>query len=113
MRHGEHYDKPLLIAVMALAIIGIVMVYSASSVAALTQYGDAAFFMKRQILWLVIGLALMALAMHTDHRVFSDQRAVIGLLVIAFLLLALTLVPEVGREVNGARRWLRLGSLTF
>ncbi len=111
-RKGQ-YDKTLLLAIMALLAVSVVMVYSSSSVVALTHYGDPAYFMKRQILWVLIGLAGMAVAMHTDHRVFADQRAVLGLLVIALALLALTFLPHLGREINGARRWLRLGALTF
>lgn len=107
------YDSTLLITVAALLLISVVMVYSSSSVVALTNYDDAAYFMKRQVLWIIIGLALMVIAMHTDHRMFSDDRAALGLVIISLLLLAATFVPVIGREVNGARRWLRLGALTF
>ena len=47
------------------------MVYSSSSVVALTTYDDPAFFMKRQIMWAVVGLALMAVTMRMDHRVLA------------------------------------------
>lgn len=107
------YDKMLLFAVAALLAVGIVMVYSSSSVVALTNYGDPAYFMKRQVLWALLGLGLMTVTMHTDHMVFADQRAALGLLVISLLLFFATLVPGVGHEINGARRWLRLGGLTF
>lgn len=107
------FDKTLFFSIMALLLISVIMVYSSSSVVALTNYNDPAYFVKRQVLWVVIGLAFMAMTMHTDHRVLSNQRAVIGLLVLSLLLLAATLVPSVGKEINGARRWLRLGSLTF
>ena len=113
MRSAPHYDRTLLVTAMALLLMSIIMVYSASSVVALTYYDDAAYFMKRQILWAVIGLAVMAIAMHTDHRMFSNQRAAIGLVDISLLLLAATFVPTIGKEVNGARRWLSLGTLTF
>ncbi len=89
------------------------MVYSSSSVVALTTYDDPAFFMKRQILWAAAGSLLMAVAMRIDHRRLSDQRVVIALLVVSLALLAATLVPGVGRMINGSRRWLRLGMLSF
>lgn len=108
-----HYDRMLLAAAIVLVVIGIVMVYSSSSVVALKKYNDAAYFMKRQILWSLFGAALMVIAMRTDHRIFGSQRAAVGLLVVALLLLAGTLVPGVGSSVNGARRWLRTGALTF
>ena len=107
------YDSTLLITVAAFLLISVVMVYSSSSVVGLTNYDDAAYFMKRQVLWIIIGLALMVIAMHTDHRMFSDDRAALGLVIVSLLLLAATFVPVIGREVNGARRWLSLGALTF
>jgi len=113
MHADAHYNRPLLIAVFALLIISVVMVYSSSSVVALTTYNDPAFFMKRQVMWALIGLAVMALTMRLDHRLLSDQRVVLGLVFISLILLVATFVPGVGRTINGARRWLRLGWLTF
>ena len=108
-----HFDRPLLFAVLTLLVISVVMVYSSSSVVALTNYDDPAYFMKRQVLWVFLGLALMAVVMRMDHRMFADRRAAAGFLVVSLLLLAVTLIPGIGREINGARRWLRLGSLTL
>jgi cell division protein FtsW len=88
-------------------------VYSSSSVVALTTYDDPSFFMKRQLMWAVVGLALMAVAMRTDHRRLQDKRTVIIFLIVSLLLLAATLVPGVGRMINGSRRWLRLGMFSF
>ena len=111
--HQGQYDAPLLAAIFALLMASVVMVYSSSSVVALTTYGDPAFFMKRQIIWAVVGLALMAIAMRTGHRVLQDKRVVLVLLIVSLALLVATLVPGVGRMINGSRRWLRLGMLSF
>ena len=113
MHHKAQYDRMLLFAILLLITGSVVMVYSSSSVVALTTYDDPAFFMKRQIMWAVVGLALMTITMRTDHRLLSDQRVVIALLAISLLLLAATLVPGVGRMINGSRRWLRLGMFSF
>jgi len=113
MHYKGHYDAPLLAAVLALLVGSIVMVYSSSSVVALTTYQDPAFFMKRQIMWAVIGLALMAITMRMDHAVLQDRRVVLGLLLVACVLLASTLIPGVGRMINGSRRWLRFGFVSF
>ncbi len=113
MQHKGHFDRTLLFAILMLLVISVVMVYSASSVVALTTYNDSAYFMKRQLLWAAVGLAFMAVTMRLNHRLLSNQRVVIPFLVISLLLLAATLVPGVGRMVNGARRWLRLGMLSF
>jgi cell division protein FtsW len=111
--HTGHYDRLLLFAILTLLAISVVMVYSSSSVIALTTYDDPAFFMKRQLLWACIGLALMATAMRTDHRLLSDQRVVVALMALSLALLAATLIPGVGRMINGSRRWLRFGMLSF
>ena len=108
-----HYDKTLLIAVLALVGVSVVMVYSASSAVALTSYGDPQFFMKRQILWAVVGLAVMAITMRIDHRVFEDRRVVLALVVVTLVLLIALLVPGIGRVINGSRRWLRFGVVSF
>lgn len=109
----QHYDKILFIAIMALLLVSVVMVYSSSSVVALTNYNDPGFFMKRQILWVIIGLVFMTITMHTDHHTLSRQRAALGFMLISLLLVTATLLPAIGREINGARRWLRFGGMTF
>jgi cell division protein FtsW len=91
----------------------VVMVYSSSSVVALTTYDDSAYFMKRQILSVLVGLVCMAIAMRIDHRLLSDRRIVLALIIISLVLIAATLVPGIGKMVNGSRRWLRYGMLSF
>ena len=113
MRHKPQYDRLLLVTILLLITGSVVMVYSSSSVVALTTYDDPAFFMKRQLMWAVVGLALMTVTMRIDHRLLSDQRVVIALLALSLVLLAATLVPGVGRMINGSRRWLRLGMFSF
>ena len=113
MHHKGHYDRTLLFAVLMLLVVSVVMVYSSSSVVALTTYDDSAFFMKRQLLWAIVGLALMAITMRIDYRQLSGQRVVVSLMAVSLLLLAATLVPGIGRTINGSRRWLRLGMLSF
>ena len=111
--HKGHYDGALFVVILALLITSVVMVYSSSSVVALTSYNDSAFFAKRQLSWAVGGLLLMAFTMRMDHRRLGEQRTVIALLVVSLLLLVATLAPGIGRTVNGSRRWLRLGMLSF
>jgi cell division protein FtsW len=108
-----HYDSPLFAAILALIIVSVVMVYSSSSVVALTSYDDAAFFARRQLIWAVAGILVMAAAMRIDHRLLGEQRVVMAILLVSLLLLAATLVPGIGRMVNGSRRWLRLGMFSF
>ena len=113
MRASGHYDRILLSAILSLLVVSVVMVYSSSSVVALTTYDDPAYFMKRQILWAIAGLVLMAITMRLDHRLFYDRRLAIGLAVAALVMLLVTLVPGIGKMINGSRRWLKFGLLSF
>lgn len=107
------YDKVLFSAVMLLLICGVVMVYSSSSVVALTSYHDPSYFMKRQILWALLGLAAMAGLMRFDHEKLADKRVIALLLIVTLALMVMTLLPGIGRAVNGARRWIRISGFSF
>ena len=107
------YDRVLLMAVLTLLAVGVVMVYSSSSVVALTTYNDPTYFLRRQVVWAMLGLALMAAAMRMDHELLEHKPVVAVLLLVTFLLLAATFVPGIGRTINGARRWIKLGIFTF
>ncbi len=94
-----------------LICIGIVMIYSASSIYAWERYKDGFFFLKRHISFLVIGAFLTFLVMSVDYRKF--KRFAKPLLILSSLLLILVLIPGIGREVSGARRWFRFRFISF
>ncbi|OGX15412.1 MAG: cell division protein FtsW [Omnitrophica WOR_2 bacterium RBG_13_41_10] len=94
-----------------LICVGVVMIYSASSIYACEKYQDGFFFLKRHLSFLVIGLALTLFIMSIDYR--KLRRFSKPLLIIAFLLLVLVLIPGLGREVSGARRWFRFKFISF
>ncbi len=100
-----HRPETLLIAVvMALVCFGTVMVYSSSSSRAFLEDGDALRFVKRQVVFAIIGLGAYYLCTRMDLRALNRLAGpVMGLSVI--LLLAV-LIPGVGQEINGSRRWL-------
>jgi len=94
-----------------LICIGIVMIYSASSIYAWERYKDSFFFLKRHLSFLVIGAILTLLVMSIDYK--RLRRLAKPLLAVSILLLVLVLIPHIGREVSGARRWFRLKSISF
>jgi len=94
-----------------LVCIGIIMIYSASSIYAAEQYKDGFFFLKRHILFLLIGCVLMFIVMCIDYR--KLRKFARPLLFISFILLVLVLIPGIGREVSGARRWFRFKVFSF
>ncbi len=94
-----------------LICIGIVMIYSASSIYAWERHKDSFFFLKRHIRFLFIGAFLTFLVMSVDYR--KLQRFARPLLLFSLFLLVLVLIPGIGREVAGARRWFRFKSISF
>lgn len=102
-------DFALFAVTLILAAIGVVMVFSASSVKAMVLYDDAFYFLKRQVLWAVLGFGVAFFFMNMDYR-FLRKLATPGI-VFAILLLIMVLIPGVGKVGGGARRWLGHGSL--
>ncbi len=97
----------LFLTVLALTSVGIVMVYSASSVASQAQFHDSAWFLKRQLMYAVVGLVSMSIAWRLHFE--KLRRVTLPLLAVTCVTLALVLIPHVGRVAGGARRWLSLG----
>jgi cell division protein FtsW len=111
---APEYDRSLAWAALLLMAIGVVMVYSASiATAEASRYtgANAAYFLLRHALYLGAALAA-ALAVFLLPVRFWQKCAPLAFLA-SLALLVLVLVPGVGREVNGARRWLDLGGLTL
>ncbi len=94
-----------------LICIGVVMIYSASSIYAWEKYKDSLFFLKRHLIFLAIGIFLTFLIMMADYR--KLQNLAKPLLILSIFLLALVLIPGIGREVSGARRWFRFKFISF
>jgi cell division protein FtsW len=103
-RHEAAY--PLLIAVIALVAIGVVMVYSASSVRSYISTADPGSQGLQQGIWAAIGLVLMIAASRTDFRLL--RYAAIPVFVLTLGLLAIVLIPGIGTSAFGSRRWLYL-----
>ncbi|MEO7917309.1 MAG: putative lipid II flippase FtsW [Dokdonella sp.] len=105
------YDLGLIIAAVALACLGIVMVASSSVAVAAGQNVSEFYFLKRHLVFVALGLVL-AIAVARVELSWLQRNASVLLLFGAFLLLLL-FVPGIGMRVNGARRWLHLGIAGF
>jgi cell division protein FtsW len=99
------YDRTLFTVILVLLAFGTAMIYSASAFMASqrTVFGSPTFFLKRQLIRLSLGLALMILVMHIDYRLW--RRLSKPLLVVGIILLAV-LAAGHGMAIRGARRWL-------
>src|SRR5664279_1251866 len=100
----------LFLAVLGMLVIGIVMLFSTSAFAR-DSHGDVYFFMKRQAVWLGVGLAVCIVAALVDYHFWQRTWWIwFGLAIVA---LALCFVPHFGMRINGSRRWVGLGPFTF
>lgn len=108
---SRYIDRDLLIALLALAGIGIVMLGSASLWVAERQYGNAYHYLNRQVVFLLLGTVL-CVALY-QIRIHFWQSLGVKLLPLVLILLLLVLIPGIGTEVKGSRRWLSLGPVAL
>ena len=110
-RRGLGVDGTVLAVVAALSFVGVIMVFSASAVVAGTQFHDAVYFLKRQVLWLLVGFVVLHVASRIDY--VRWRKLAPWLLGGTALLLVIVLLPSLGWVAKGARRWLRLGPVSI
>ncbi len=103
----QELDRTLLWSVALLLAVGLVMVASASVAVAERYTGNSFYFFYRQLAYVGVGLGGAAVMLSIPLAAW--ERSSFLLLALALFLLAIVLFPGVGREVNGARRWLNLG----
>ncbi len=100
----------LFLAVLGLLVIGIVMLFSTSAYAR-DSHGDVYFFIKRQAVWIGIGLVGCILAALINYQFW--QKTWWLWFVMAVGALALCYIPHIGMRINGSRRWVGYGPITF
>ncbi len=102
-------DYSLLVIILMLLAFGLVMVFSASSANAHYQFGDATYFFKRQLIWAAVGIVVMLMVSKFPYKNLERYAN----LLFTVSIVALLLVFVLGVEVNGAKRWIGIGSFTF
>lgn len=112
--HVSHQKKSidwaLFLVVGALTIFGLLMVYEVSAVSALQSFGDRYYFIRQQVIWVVLGfLALIFFSLFDYHRFEQLAWPLFGA---SFLLLLMVFVPGLGVEAGGAHRWLKVAGFT-
>lgn len=101
----------ILATVTLLLAIGTVMIYSSSAIYAYEKFNDSLFFLKRHLLFLCVGLALSFIALGVDKRLI--QKVAKPMLLVSLALLVLVLIPSIGSQIGGARRWFRIWVYSF
>ena len=105
------FDSILLLATAGIVLLGLVMVTSASISVADRQMHEPLHYLQRQGVGLMLGVLAAAVMISIPTDLW--ERMAMPLLLIGFALLVLVLIPGLGHEVNGSRRWLRLGFMNF
>lgn len=105
------FDWGIFLVVVGLLIFGVLMVFSASAPYAAKTRGDSQFFLKRDVVYALLGLVVMVGLSFLDFRVY--KRHAWGIYFFAFLLCILVFLPKIGVSVNNARRWIGYGSYTL
>ena len=100
----------LFLAVLGMLVIGIVMLFSTSAFAR-DSHGDVYFFVKRQVVWLGVGLVVCTVAACVDYHFWARTWWI--WFALAAVTLALCFVPHLGQRINGSRRWVGFHGLNF
>ncbi len=108
-RERHQADVVILVVVIALAAVGILMVYSSSAIRGYLTEADTFATVGPQIQWAVLGVAAMALTMRIDYRYL--RLVSVPFFVVAIVLLVLVFVPQLNIVVSGSARWIKLGPL--
>lgn len=103
------YDFGFLLTVVVLLVLGLLMVFSSSYPYAYYYFNDGLYFIKRQLMWALLGSVAMAFTANFDYR--NYKKLAVPILVVSFLLLVAVLL--VGVKTKGARRWLGVGAITI
>ena len=108
IREANKIDMPLLICVLLLLALGIIMVLSASAPSAIADFGNSYSYVLKQGIATVIGLFAMFVLSRFNYHWFKKYYKIIYWISVISLLLVL--IPGLGVERNGARRWVTLGA---
>lgn len=104
-------DFFLLLPIGLLLALGVVMVYSATYYISMINYDDPTYYLKRELLWVALGVVVMLLMMRIDyHRL---RRFANIALLIAVALLTLVVLPGLGTISHGSQQWIAIGGFTF
>jgi cell division protein FtsW len=105
------YSIALYVTVVLLAMLGLVMVLSASAASALSEQGSSWYYFKRHAIWLAMGGVAFLVTMRIDYRLW--QRLARPIFLVSVTLLTLVLLPGLGVSANGSTRWLGYGPITI
>lgn len=104
-------DYVLTLATLLLVAIGLVSVYSASSIIAEHAYGDGFLFLRHQAMNVLVGVVVLVVVSKIPYHWY--RQITYPLLFVSIIALVLVLIPGIGRKIHGATRWIRFGPITI
>ena len=104
------YDYTLLFVVLFLVFFGLIMLYSTSSYEATLDFGNGAYYLKKQAMATVLGLVMMLFISVVDYHVW--RRFALPAYLVSLVLVVLVKTP-LGYEANGARRWIKIAGISL
>jgi cell division protein FtsW len=107
----QRLDKVVLTLTMGLTLFGVLMVYDASVVVALRDFGDKYFYARQQVIWAFLGLVALFLASKFPYQKLAKIAS--PLMLLTLFSLGLVLIPGIGTRALGARRWLGVSGFSF
>ena len=105
-------DRGVLFSFLLLLLTGLVVLYAASYYNAQDD-GNALSEVVSQLVGIGVGAAMMLVILRLDYRKLNNPAVTLTLVGVSIVLLILVAIPGVGRMLNGSRRWLRIGPLSF
>ena len=109
LKKRYYSDTTLIFAVLFLIVFGIIMIYSSSYYASYERYGNHIEFLKKQVIWSLIGVFCMFFVSRINYKFITQM----WLLIYGSSIVFLVLVLFIGDEINGAKRWLDFGIIGF
>jgi len=107
----KHFDYTLFLTTILLVALGLTMIYSASGVLARERFQDSTYFLKKELIAVVIGVVglVVAKTLPLEHY----RKLAYPIFGLAVALLIIVLIPGIGTKAGGAQRWLKLGPFSF
>lgn len=107
----KRLDLPLLLTTGVLVVFGLMMVYDASVVQGLKDFGDSLYYIRLQLMWVTVGIVSLIFFAGFEYK---KLKALAGLLLLLSVILLLAVfIPGLGVSGGGAHRWLKLGGITI
>lgn len=108
---APEYDHYLMLAALLLLGLGLIMVFSASGIVAYDRYQDSAYFLKKQLIFALLGVGLLLFIRRIPYQTYN--RYVYLILLVSLILLIMVLIPGLGVRIRSASRWLKFGPIVI